>query len=194
MILRPVLVPIQQTAAERTPEQVAAQRTAAKRALRRCAQLCDAPTDGWQKDNSGAPLPQGGFHWSIAHKRAWAAAVVADHPVGIDIEKIVPKRDDDILDEVATAEEWKRIGHRCWESFYRVWTAKEATLKAAGVGIKGLGECLIVGTPDDRRMQLEYAGQPWRVEHYYHEGHVAAVTCGPQPVDWRVIADKDATS
>ncbi len=134
MTLHPVLAPVSLDAHARTPEQVQAQRDAARRALAHCAELCHAPTDGWQKNADNVPVPNEGFYWSVSHKREWAAAVIADHPVGIDIEKIAPRRNELVLDELATEEEWTIVGDRSWESFFRLWTAKEATLKANGVG------------------------------------------------------------
>ncbi len=57
MTLHPVLAPVSLDAYARTPEQVQAQRAAAQRALAHCADLCHAPTGGWQKNADTVPVP-----------------------------------------------------------------------------------------------------------------------------------------
>ena len=185
MILRPVLVAIPRSGPDRSPEQVVVQRTRARDALRQCARLCGAPEDGWSKSPDNVPLPNDGFYWSVSHKRRWAAAVVADEPVGIDIERIEP-RPRDLHDALGAAAEWDLLGDRSWPAFFRLWTAKEATLKANGVGIGKLLACALTTVPDEEHLTLEYAGMTWRVEHFYHDDHVAAVTCGERAVEWRI--------
>ena len=101
MTLHAVLVPVPLDARARTPEQVQAQRDAARRALAHCAELCHAPIGGWQKDADNVPVPNEGFYWSVSHKREWAAAVIADRPVGIDIEKIAPRRNHRDSDKIS---------------------------------------------------------------------------------------------
>lgn len=184
MTLHPVLVPVPLDAQARTPEQVQAQRDAAQRALAHCAALCRAPTGGWQKNADNVPVPNEGFYWSVSHKREWAAAVIADHPVGIDIEKIAPRRDELVLDELAGDEEWAIIGDRSWDSFFRLWTAKEATLKANGVGIGKFARCRLVGVRDDLHMELFYDNVSWHVEHFRHEDHIAALTKSGTSIVW----------
>ena len=186
MILHPVIIAVSQKAAARTPEQVQAQRQTARQALRRCALLCNAPEEGWQKDAGERPLPLEGFRWSVAHKRKWAAAVIADHPVGIDIEHLAPRREE-MFDELAGAGEWDLLGGRAWPAFFRVWTAKEAVMKAVGVGIAGFRTGNVVEVPSDRRLTIEYGGRFWQVEHYYHDNHVTAVTTEANPVTWHVV-------
>ena len=188
MTIYPVLVPIPQESPLRTPEQVRRQREFARVALRECARRCGAPEEGWEKDAYEVPLPQGGYWWSVSHKRKWAAAVIADRPIGIDIEEIEP-RGDDLFAEIASDDEWDLLGERCWPAFFRVWTAKEAILKADGVGIAGLPHCQLVEVPDDRHMTLEYKGRGWLIEQYFHDNHVAAVTCDSDTVQWCALGN-----
>jgi len=187
MILHPVLVPI--PVVDRLPprQRVQQQRDYARRALRRCAGLCGAPAEGWLQSPDGAPLPQRIYHWSIAHKRRWAAAVIADHLVGIDIEHIAPRRHS-LFDAVGGENEWRLLGDRSWHSFFRLFTAKEATLKANGVGIGYLSACRVVKVADARHVVTEYDGRRWRIEHCEHDGHIAAVTCSGDDAVWHVLA------
>jgi len=134
----------------------------------------------------GVPLPLQGYHWSIAHKRRWAAAVIADHPVGIDIEHVTPRRHN-LFDAVGGEDEWRLLGDRSWHSFFRLFTAKEATLKANGVGIGYLSACRVVKVADARHVATEFQGRTWRIEHFEHDNHIAAVTYGEEEVAWHVV-------
>ncbi len=186
MTLHPVILPIPQDTPPRSERRVRQQRMCARLALQRCAGECRAPVDGWEKDIEGVPLPKEGFCWSVSHKRQWVAEVIAETPVGIDIEQIVPRRRE-LHDALADRAEWTIMGDRSWDSFFRLWTAKEAALKANGAGIGGFRTCCLVEVCDERHMMLHYEGQPWRIEHFYHAGHVAAVTCDLNQVNWCVL-------
>ena len=186
MIIYPVLVPIPQDSPLRTPERVRQQCESARLALGESARRCGAPEDGWVKDGQDVPLPQAGYYWSVSHKRKWAAAVIADRPVGIDIEHIAPRRDE-MFKEVAGEDEWTLMGGHSWAAFFRVWTAKEAILKATGIGIAGFHACHVVGTADERHLTLEYENRLWQVEQYYHDDHIVAVTVEADAVSWHVV-------
>lgn len=190
MILRPVLVPIPVLEGLTPPQRVQRQREYARRALRHCAELCAAPLEGWSQSPDGAPVPLMGHYWSISHKRRWVAAVIADRPVGIDIEHMHPRRGD-LFDAVGNAEEWRVLGDRSWHSFFRLFTAKEATLKANGVGIGHLSACRLVEVMDDRHLLTKYDDRDWRIEHFEHGGHIAAVTCDYLTIAWKVDSSRE---
>jgi 4'-phosphopantetheinyl transferase len=113
------------------------------------------------------------------------AAVIAPHPVGIDVERI-HSRKDGLFEAVATDDEWRLVDGKDWETLYRVWTAKEAVLKAAGIGLVGLDDCRIVEVLGPKRWRLAYGTQPIDIEHFALDHHVAAVTVGPEPIRWVV--------
>lgn len=188
MTLYPVIIPIPQTSAPRSPGQVEVQREYARIALRHAARLTGAPTDGWSKDERDVPVPNAGYFWSISHKRQFAAAVVADAPIGIDIEHVVerPRR---LHDALALKNEWDLMPDESWESFFMLWTAKEAVLKATGTGIADLLRCQLKSLDDSRRMTLSYKDRSWQTEHFFHNEHVVTVTCGGHEVCWKAIAD-----
>ena len=158
------------------------------------------------------------FHWSLSHTKRWAAAIIADGPVGIDIERITPRRLT-TMEAIADKAEWHIVGNRTWPNFFRIWTAKEATLKANGVGIGHLIDCRVVdsretgsagdASADEPRasaradshalvmsspgagngsLTLEYNGTRFPVEHFLHDGHIAAILCTSGPVTWHVVA------
>ena len=109
------------------------------------------------KDGDGVPLPANGWHWSVAHKPGYVAGVAGPGSLGIDIEPVTP-RNCNLFSKIATPEEW-RLGHEEeWHLFYRFWTAKEAVLKAVGMGLKGLSRCRVVAIEAPLHMTLEYDG------------------------------------
>lgn len=167
----------------RSPAAVRRQRESARLALQRCAERCGAPKHGWEQDDADRPLPNEGYYWSVSHARRLAAAVIADRPVGIDIEEIRP-RDRELHEALAGPPEWTLLGDRSWRSFFRLWTAKEATLKANGEGIAELLACRLTAVESDHRLWLDYRDRRWCVEQYYHADHVAAVTCDGASVAW----------
>jgi 4'-phosphopantetheinyl transferase len=59
-----------------------------------------------EKNDAGAPLPSNGYCWSLAHKSDYVAAVVADVPIGIDIEKIRAVTPG-LYQKIASEEEWR---------------------------------------------------------------------------------------
>ena len=188
MTLYPVIIPIPQDSAPRSPGQVEVQREYARIALRHAASLTGAPSDGWSKDERDVPLPNAGYFWSISHKRQFAAAVIADAPIGIDIEHITerPRR---LHDALASKSEWDLMPDESWNSFFTLWTAKEAVLKATGTGIADLLRCQLKSLDDSRRMTLFYKDRTWQTESLFHNEHVVAVTSGGHEVCWKAIAD-----
>ena len=191
MNVEPVIIPIPPTEQPRSHKQVAMQRAYARMALRECARRCDAPLDGWLKDDRDVPMPNEGFFWSISHKQRYAVAVIAEEPVGIDVELIAP-RPRELHDALASCDEWERIGDRSWGSFFRLWTAKEAVLKANGLGIGAFDRCRLAEVVDDRHLVLAMPERKWHVEQFEHDGHLTSVTCGSAPVEWRVFDVGDA--
>ncbi|HMN73434.1 MAG TPA: 4'-phosphopantetheinyl transferase superfamily protein [Rhodoblastus sp.] len=90
-------------------------------------------------DAQGAPLvapPRGGLRLSTAGRDAIVAAAVAGHAVGVDIETIAapfaaPLNVLHPAERAALA----AAGERAHEFFLRIWTAKEAYVKALGTGL-----------------------------------------------------------
>ncbi len=158
----------------------------ARVAVRLSARLSGVAPPVCAKNDLGAPQPENGIHWSLTHKPAFVAGVVAHAPVGIDIEP-VGSPPEALYRRIAAADEW-HLGSdpRAPRLFYRVWTAKEAVLKAEGVGLRGLSRCRVTAVPDQATMQLGFDARAWTVTHHYLETHVLALTCTHAPVEWRV--------
>jgi len=158
-----------------------------RRALYRSAELRGADLGTLLKSESGAPLPSNGWHWSLSHKREVAAGVVASGPIGIDVEIRRPCSDA-LCRRIAAPEEWDLAGDVSEAMFFRFWTAKEAVLKAVGIGMKALSQCRITAVADHRTTCLGYRGQDWRVAHLYAHDWVVAVTDAGAGIHWTLEA------
>lgn len=162
----------------------------ARRALRISARKSRLKIDRLEKNGRGCPLPFNGVYWSLTHKRDFVAAVAADEVVGIDIEKITA-RQAGLFQKVAGENEWALAATLDWRVFHRYWTAKEAVLKAAGVGLTELSDCRVIAIIDEKRLRLVHQGNSLTVEHYYFEEHVASIVrCKPN-IEWTLFHEPD---
>jgi len=165
------------------PRRVHALSRLARAAARTSARRSGGSLGRLVKDADGVPLPVDGWHWSVAHKPGYVAGVVGPAPLGIDIEP-VSRRNRNLFGKIASPAEW-RLGHEEeWHLFYRFWTAKEAVLKAVGMGLKGLSRCRVVAIDGPSRMTLAYDGRRWPVEQVYRDGYLAALAAEDLPVLW----------
>lgn len=158
----------------------------ARVAVRISARLTGLAPVSCEKDAQGVPQPSNGIYWSVAHKPEWVAGVVATAPVGIDIEKIRPQTDR-LYHRIAGAEEWRLgVGMAQTHLFYRVWTAKEAVLKAEGLGLRGLARCRLIAIAGQDRMRLRFDQRHWSIVHYDLPTHVAALTLVADRIRWQI--------
>jgi 4'-phosphopantetheinyl transferase len=118
-----------------------------------------------------------------------AVAVTAIGAVGVDVERIEHPRDlDELMERTLSARElaWCRAfgPEGCLAPFYRIWTRKEALLKATGEGISRELRAIDVvaddarGSPSVRRdgEREEPGAAPWRlVDFEPADGYVGAV-------------------
>ena len=70
-----------------------------------------------------------------------------------------------------------RDGRR--SAVFRYWTAKEAVLKSLGIGLTGLSQCRIIQIVDDHHLKLSCKHKEFDVEHFYFNGHIAAILAIP---------------
>jgi phosphopantetheinyl transferase (holo-ACP synthase) len=78
-----------------------------------------------------------GLHVSISHKGSLAVAIVAEQPVGVDLEQIAA-RDESFLELVFSAKERALLaGPEAAAEHTRGWVAKEVAAKAAETGLGG---------------------------------------------------------
>ena len=93
----------------------------------------------WLYNEHGKPYLEDGPYFSISHCKEGIAVAIDDQPIGIDIEGI-RKADPDLIERVMNEEEKSQITNHqspieSAYAFTRLWTQKEAIVKAQGVGI-----------------------------------------------------------
>ncbi|MFQ5678533.1 MAG: 4'-phosphopantetheinyl transferase family protein [Gemmatimonadota bacterium] len=137
----------------------------------------------------GKPVAAGGadLQFNLSHAEDVAVvAVCPDRPVGVDVERVRRLSDLEALARRCFSEPEGRClsvvsGGERRELFFRIWTRKEACLKALGTGF-GVSP-IAVRVLDDRGQVLPVAhlgepeeGRSWRLlEFVPAEGYVAAV-------------------
>ena len=167
-------------------ERVRALSRQAREALHICSRKIGITMGVLEKDANGAPLPFDGLYWSLTHKPAYVGAVICPQATGIDIEA-VKEVSEGVMRKTAGEEEWRLSDEDPATLFFRYWTAKEAVLKAAGVGISGLSKCRVKAVPNESHLQLDYRGVSYLVEHFFFDGHVATVVKNRFQVDWILL-------
>ena len=76
------------------------------------------------------------LHFNLSHSGPYAFCALSDVPVGVDVERLRPRRV--ALVKRALSEEesaWYVSRGRRWEDFYTLWTCKEARVKCLGTGL-----------------------------------------------------------
>ena len=87
--LHPVSIPVpEKDRGLKGREMVTALRALARRAAKASAQFSGLAVAAFHKDGQGVPQPTDGIFWSLTHKQTRVAAVVAQQPVGIDVEAV----------------------------------------------------------------------------------------------------------
>ena len=182
----PVIMAVPETVRDLTPkERVKFLSRQARRALEISAEKSRVRLGKLEQDERNAPLPFDGTYWSITHKTEYVGGVIAPYPVGIDIEKIC-SRAKALFQKTATEAEWS-LADKTFETFFRYWTAKEAVLKAAGIGLKALSKCRVIRVLDERHLDIEYDASTYRIQHYYYDNHIASIVKNSFEIDWTLV-------
>lgn len=137
------------------------------------------------------------LHFNLAHSASMAVCAVAtESPVGIDLERINRRRDFDgvasrFFNEAETCVLRNLPDPQRAEAFYRIWTQKEAYVKALGGGIVSQIKHFDVEAAPDQPMRLienrtdRAEADRWRfIEPPVISGYSAAVVVQSQ--DWQV--------
>jgi 4'-phosphopantetheinyl transferase len=141
----------------------------------------------FRKNDDGVPMPIDGIYWSVSHKTRYVAGVVTTEPVGIDVEHVRPIKSG-LMEYIANEEEWRQIGGKATRAFFRIWTAKEAVLKATGVGFTGLSNCRIVRVIDDHSLIVRYSEKQFVIHQtWFNKNHIAAITGNERSIHWDLI-------
>jgi len=140
------------------------------------ARLGGAPRDlRFDYGPSGKPSLAGGggaVRFNVSHTDRYALiAITPGAELGVDIERIRPLRDMDLVAErvfsVGERETLGRVPHEFKaEAFFAGWTRKEAYIKARGEGIGLLGAIEVSLAPGDAPRLIRVAGQPAEAERW----------------------------
>ena len=131
-------------------------------------------------------LEDGALHFNLSHSGDLAlVALAADRPVGVDIEF---RRDRVSSDAIARrffaadeVEALQALGEsRRKEAFFRVWTRKEAYLKALGAGITVALDSFSVNIdPEAALRRPPDAAATWRLRHLDPGPGYTGAVCAP---------------
>lgn len=156
----------------------------ARQALTEAARYSGISLTELEKGPQGQPIPENGMYWSLSHANAYVAATAAPCRVGIDIEVIKPIRTEVIETVFDTKERALKTPFDATR-FCRFWTAKEAVLKAAGVGLRGLDTCRIARILDARQLEVRYDDKTWIVSQAEAvPNHIASISIPKACVTW----------
>jgi 4'-phosphopantetheinyl transferase len=124
-----------------------------------------------------------GLQLSWSHSGGWVVAAVAHGaPVGVDVERLRPLTDIDALAaRVRSPAERAGAGEEGGDSLLRVWTRKEALLKASGDGLGVPMADLTLTPPDGPPQLIDWAGRPangtaWLADLDPDDEHVGCVS------------------
>lgn len=82
------------------------------------------------------PFMPGGYHFNISHSGEYVMCAISNEPLGIDIEEIKPVDLADFSHCFTIAERRSMLASADpLPAFYRLWTLKEAVIKADGRGM-----------------------------------------------------------
>jgi 4'-phosphopantetheinyl transferase len=108
------------------------------------ASLCGTPAPAWRFDIAPGGKPRvsdpAGPHFNLSHCEGLAACAVGAHTeLGLDIEPVTRDAPFEIADRYFTPEEQRWLyslpGSERATGFFRLWTLKEAFVKATGRGL-----------------------------------------------------------
>ncbi len=68
--------------------------------------------------------------------------------------------------------------------FFKIFTAKEAVLKACGIGLKGISKIKVVNASNFFHTILEYNKIFYTVEHFILDSHLASVVKHNTKIIW----------
>ncbi|MGH1339786.1 MAG: 4'-phosphopantetheinyl transferase family protein [Aureispira sp.] len=115
------------------------------------------------------------LHFSITHSKEWVACSFStDQEVGLDVEvpRVLKKAH---FRHCFSQKEWDEImDDESLHTFYQYWTAKEAVLKATGLGLGHLLDMTVVDLQEVYvKLPEEDQASHWQLQHFALDGSPA---------------------
>lgn len=130
-----------------------------------------------------------GWHVSLSHTDGLVAVVAATAPCGVDIERVREARVAAVAARYFAPEEAAQLAAvgaaSARRDFFRLWTLKEAAVKALGEGLAGnMARLAFTLAPEGPRQTFaEPALALW--QHAVADAWLAAAVVTPSTVEWR---------
>lgn len=123
----------------------------------------------WKYNEHGKPYIPNGPEFSISHCKEGIAVAIDEKPIGIDIEAI-RHAEEELVRRVMNTDEQDKVhfGSNKQEQariFTRLWTQKEALVKAQGVGIASF----------EQLQQVLAQNDEWTVETHEEEKYIYSI-------------------
>lgn len=120
------------------------------------------PTDiGYEKNGKPYFTDRPDLHFNLSHSGKWAVCAFSDAPVGVDVEvrrdttnlkvaeRFFSKKENEYINSFDTKEQRE-------DAFYKIWTLKEAFIKATGEGLsRPLNEFSFTFTPSGITIDID---------------------------------------
>lgn len=120
----------------------------------------------WKYNEHGKPYLEGGPYFSISHCKAGIAVAIDDAPIGIDIETI-RHANEDLVERTMNEKERLGIRELGIREFTRLWTQKEAIVKAEGTGIYSF-----------EQLQTILDNGHWTLDTFEKENYIYSIAYG----------------
>jgi len=154
-------------------------------ALRASGELARAPRslpyEAWPREAGGAPAPVRGWFAGVSDTVGLAAAVVAPFALALDVEARTRPRWAAARERFREAGELAVLGGDTRDHVLALWSAKEALLKLARVGLADLGRVALLCRAGER-FHLAYRGREHEVRVQALATHFLAVAAA-EPVE-----------
>ena len=120
----------------------------------------------WKYNEHGKPYIEGGPYFSISHCKAGIAVAIDDAPIGIDIETI-RHANEDLVERTMNEKERLGIKELGMREFTRLWTQKEAIVKAEGTGIYSF-----------EQLQTILDNEHWTLDTFEKDNYIYSIAYG----------------
>ena len=139
-----------------------------------------AGTPPFPRDAERAPLPiqrtdgHGPLYWSTTNTTGLVVALVAPVPVGVDAEWLGRPRSEAVVAYVPEGER-QRTGLATPLAAFAIWSAREAVVKCAGIGMAAMGDVALVDAPSAGPWSMRLGSALYHVRQLRDERHVVSV-------------------